>query len=469
MYEDIIINSSEIDNIYFTLIQSVAEVVKTYYADGTKKTAANIFRGRYYMQSLVSLRKFDEYLNSLTKFNTISIGITTAMSGDLVTNNVLDQIPEAKDSGTNKISRSKRFFKFLNDTYPYIVPKYSLYVIDIDFDEKSPLHYKLSTPEEVRNTLVQIAPFLNEAQILIRPSSSSNIMNLLTGKYRNETKSFHVYIIVANSTAETISNFNEYLKRRCFVENFAYVTTNGIGVVTKFIFDFSVPSPERLIVESVPTTYYPYQKILENSVIYEGGILDLSKIDYANEPDYKDKVELEKLKIQEEKGLKISPEKTKTSTPNFCNVRTLIPSNSNLEIIISDNVLSKIEKIYVYLRSDFKRYDIKKINEYLDRDLTELILNFLGYEISYDHKFKMRNEATPSTSIRDDGLIKDFGNNWSGRLVNFIMDVHDLDFKTSFFYIQNLFGKSNKIKSKTAMLPNPKDFEKCLTVLKYNI
>ncbi len=195
----------------------------------------------------------------------------------------------------NTISRSKRFFKFLNDAYKNVIYSiYSTYVFDLDFDEKSPLHYKLSTPEEVRDALIKIAPFLKYAQMLIRLSSSSNIKNLETGKYRNETKSFHVYIIVANATEKNIDNFNEYLKRRCFVEDFAYVTTNGVGVITKFLLDFSVTSPERLIVECVPLTQYPYQKILETSTLYDGGIVNLENIDYTTESDYKEEVEKQK-------------------------------------------------------------------------------------------------------------------------------------------------------------------------------
>jgi hypothetical protein len=157
-----------------------------------------------------------------------------------------------------------------------------------------------------------------------------------------------------------------------------------------------------------------------------------------------------------------SSEKTKNSNPNPVKTITPVKSN-NSDIIISNQVLKNIENIYKYFKQKRKRYDIKRIQQYLDGEMAKVILKFLGYEISHDNKFKMRpNESTPSTSIRDDGLIRDFGNDWSGRVVNFIMEVYNLDFITSFLYIQNLFGKSNKIKSKTVTLPDPKRFEKCL-------
>ncbi len=75
MKDNIIIDSSESDKVFFTLIQSVTQVVKTFLADGTKKTAANIFKGKYYAQSVGGLMELDMYLNNLTQFDTIAIGL----------------------------------------------------------------------------------------------------------------------------------------------------------------------------------------------------------------------------------------------------------------------------------------------------------------------------------------------------------------------------------------------------------
>ena len=455
-----VIYPKDLKRVYFTQIESCTPVVKTYLSDGSKQTGANIFKGRYFMRSVSGLVEFDDYLNKLRQNDTITLGVTKYLTGDLVTNKALET-----EQGINLISRSKRYIGFLNDMYPICENNidYSLYIFDIDFSDSSPDSFKLSSPEEIRNALIKIAPMLALVQMLIRSSSSSNIKNIETGDYRNSSKSYHVYIIVANSTDKTVSDFTEYLKRRCWLTDYAYMTTNGVGVRDKYILDFAVPSAERLIVESLPITYYPFQKEFEVSTIYDGGVLDLSTIDFSTEPDYREKSSHQK-QLLKDKDLKNGPEKTKTFKANsFNNDSISIPTSNDTEIIISDDTLNNVSAIYNYFKSA-KYPNIKKVKQYFNDEIVKAILTFFGYQIDYNYKFKFRpDEKNASACIKDCGLITDFGINKSWSIVNFIMDIYDLDFITSWKYIQNLFGKSYRIKSVTSFLPNPKDFEKRLT------
>ena len=58
-----------------------------------------------------------------------------------------------------------------------------------------------------------------------------------------------------------------------------------------------------------------------------------------------------------------------------------------------------------------------QIKQSLDRDKVRAMLEQLGYEVDNNYMFKLRQERTPSASIRRDGYIKDFGSGWGGDIV----------------------------------------------------
>jgi len=464
IYKEYIITIKETIRLYFTLIRSNQPVVKTYLSDGSKRTGANIWKATYYMQVVDSLLEFDKYLNDSTMYDTISLGITEKTSGDLVTNAKLEQ----GTIGKNLISRSSRFIKFLNDTYKFYKESkdYSLYLFDIDYDEKSPSHFKLEKTEDIRTVLIKIAPMLEFVQMIIRPSSSSGIKNTVTGEYRNSTKSYHIYIIISNTNY--IHHFTEYLKRRCWKTNYAYITINGAGVKDKYIFDDVVmKTSERLIVESLPITYPPYVKELEESTFYDGGILNLEMFEnYCNEPDYKDKMDKQKQLIRGNIDLKPSSAKTKKNKSMIPINCTPLSTSNNTSIIISDETLKKFGFIYHYLK-DTTYPKAEAVNKFIDEYVVKAILQFLGYTVEHNFMFKMRlNERTASASIqRKTALISDFGSDFRGNIYRFIMEISGLDFLTSFKYFQNLFIDKYEIQNKKGALRNPQEFQKCLQTL----
>ncbi len=81
------------------------------------------------------------------------------------------------------------------------------------------------------------------------------------------------------------------------------------------------------------------------------------------------------------------------------------------------------------------------IKNSIDRELTTHILTGLGYQIGRDCKFALReDERTPSTSIRQDGLITDFGDDWSGDVVALLHEKRDLSLRDATLYVCEQMG-----------------------------
>ena len=83
-----------------------------------------------------------------------------------------------------------------------------------------------------------------------------------------------------------------------------------------------------------------------------------------------------------------------------------------------------------------------KLKAQLDRDNVEQILSFIGYQITRDHKFKIRDEEkTPSASIRHDGYIKDFGGDgFGGDIVSFLHEIHGETLSDALYFSCDCLG-----------------------------
>ncbi len=83
----------------------------------------------------------------------------------------------------------------------------------------------------------------------------------------------------------------------------------------------------------------------------------------------------------------------------------------------------------------------QRIKDSIDREQTAHILTGLGYEVGRDWKFALReDERTPSTSIRQDGLITDFGDDWSGDIVALLHDKKGLSLRDATLYVCEQMG-----------------------------
>lgn len=451
---DEIIPASDKDKIFFSHFHSLGDhVVKKYDADFTKTSAANMGYAAYNRYYITSLQHFDQYLKQLSSRETITLGLTQQISG-------ISRTAEQIRNGKNGIYRGKEHLFYYNSLYPSCGDnEYSLYFFDIDFSEGMPTHFAMETPCEVRKSLIALIPPLEGVGMLIRPSSSGNIYNSVTGEKRSAYPSWHVYIVVANSNDETNKNLTELIKRRAWREdvNLAYIKEGDTSLLERYYTDLAVASPERIIIESAPILEAPLKKEDVPSTFYEGGILNLGAINYHNEQDYRETF------AQQKKLLSKAVQQVSSKTMSNINTNINTPSvKSGKTISISLTVQEGVMEIYNYLQNT-KKPDAKELMSKINDQIVSVLLTFLGYEIDASFKFKIRDEKTASASIRFDGLIKDFGGTFSGSIINFIMEFYQLSFLNSWNYLQLCFGKKQRLSAANrGALPNPSDFEKSL-------
>lgn len=77
---------------------------------------------------------------------------------------------------------------------------------------------------------------------------------------------------------------------------------------------------------------------------------------------------------------------------------------------------------------------------YLTRDNVAQILIRLGYKLSADYKFKIRNERTASASVDKNGRICDFGGSFSGSIFDFLKELCGLSAKSALEYLNDFFN-----------------------------
>lgn len=427
-------------------------VVKTYKKDFTKSIGAAMFHSNYQVLQVQSLHDFDIYLNQMSAYETITLGIPKNMSGVSKTAKEYNKV-----ENPDFIYRGKEHVKYLNDVYGYIDDTYSLYFIDIDYDKSQPKHFKMCTAQEVQESLYKLIPELQEVQLLIRPSSSAGVFNSVTGEKRSDKPSWHIYFVVSHATVINIDNLTEYIKRRSHREdvNLAYTRqSKSNSNLVRFYCDLAVADASRIIVEASPILEAPLQKEYTPSVITDGGVLDLSKIDFTSEPIYK--AVRTKINLNKNNHSTSNPHPT-----HYTNNKSLLSRKSGV-LICSSEDKERILNIYKYFQTTDKPI-AKEFTKYLNDGVVSLLLQHLGYEVDSNYKFKMREEKTHSASIRFDGFLKDFGSNFSGNVITFMMEVYTLKFIEVWNYLQNCFGMNKKLSIKTQVaLPDAKSFEKSL-------
>lgn len=88
---------------------------------------------------------------------------------------------------------------------------------------------------------------------------------------------------------------------------------------------------------------------------------------------------------------------------------------------------------------DLKKLRLELKQTYTQENVAE-ILSFIGYEINKDFKFKLRDEATSSSSISKAGLVKDFGSGFSGDVVSILHEYKNLSLFDSTTYVAKLLN-----------------------------
>lgn len=68
----------------------------------------------------------------------------------------------------------------------------------------------------------------------------------------------------------------------------------------------------------------------------------------------------------------------------------------------------------------------------------------LGYEVSRQWQFKLRDEQTPSAKINMDGSVHDFGSGFHGDLIDILQEYRNMDFKSAKQEAEKLLGQEIK-------------------------
>ncbi len=84
---------------------------------------------------------------------------------------------------------------------------------------------------------------------------------------------------------------------------------------------------------------------------------------------------------------------------------------------------------------------LHEIRDSLDLESTLHILQHIGYKIYPGKKIKLReDENTPSVSIRRDGLIKDFGGDFTGDVIDVLREYRGMSFEEAVRYAATCLG-----------------------------
>ena len=83
---------------------------------------------------------------------------------------------------------------------------------------------------------------------------------------------------------------------------------------------------------------------------------------------------------------------------------------------------------------------LEEVKLQLNKHTVASILNHIGYEVDRSFKFKLRDENTPSASIRIDGYIVDFGGDFRGDIFSLIQEYHEMNFVEAVAYVATCVG-----------------------------
>lgn len=455
--QNLIIPKKQGDQIMVTWMQSsINKLNKAYQIDGSKISNAKILEGRYKVYHLFDLFDLKRFLKEFSAYDALVLTIPLHMEGEVST---VKRIKEGQ-VGRNLIARSSKDLKYINDRYDFknYSNNYSLLGFDYDvanyFEEKD----LLKSPYEIRKMLIKLMPFLASVGMLILPSSSANICCSVSWQSLNPVNGYHIYIVVANSTQSNVKNMVEYFKRASWKNDCAFVIENKVGVTDKYLFDMSVYESSRLWFEAPAELSFAQVREPEEPSYYDGDILNLDSIDCNELEDYKPQLEKEKDLLKKAQKIKTSSQQNNTNINLPTTILPIQIIDTNTKIPVTTSTINKIVEIQKYL-SCKRRHDVKEFHKLVDKDVMKALIQFLGYEVDYNFKFKIRDENTPSCSIRDDGFIKDFGcSDIAGHIVNFLMKVYNLKFLESFNYLKNCFGIRYELGNNTNSLPNPNGF-----------
>lgn len=413
------------NGIFISVITSASILVKEFGADGSKKAAANMYSGTLNTYGISNLGDLQCSLTVLTDHQCLCLG------GVQGTHHVAITTEANQHMFPNAITRSKKHIRWFGDMFR---DSYSILFFDFDDDEELPKVLRAGSFDEIRALLLKTIPALAYVQMLIRWSSSPNIIKT-DGTLLNDKKSMHVFIVAKNVTENTIKELKEYIYHSLWMNGLAYCKIDrGDKIIQRSFIDMAVLSPERIIITASPVLPEGWNKAKTNEfALYEGGALDLSDIDYSHLPEWRPAFWDAKYALESTIERVSKPKKA-----------LVLPISVSAPFVASASLNDKLKVIKEKLnQKGGETLTYKQFIGMIDGEVTRFLLQGIGYSVDQNYKFKIREERTASASIRSDGLINDFGGDFGGNIINFLINICGLSYKTSNKYVRIALGATH--------------------------
>jgi len=246
------------EKIKYTLINSDSYLNKSFDMNGNKKSRATIYSAESHKIETSSVKVLLEQLQTLTEYEAIILGITKEDHEIIVAN---------KNVTESTIARTKEYFKFNNTSF-----------LLFDYDP-SDYGFELKSLEHFVDVLIDIDPALRNCQIGVRYGSSYGIKQ--DNKTIDNTQSMHAYCAFTNVSDETVKRYKDYLIASAWSKGYGHIQkSTSDSLLRRQVFDSSVFSPERLILEAPPTLAKGITRLDEEIYLSSGvGLRDLNNIE----------------------------------------------------------------------------------------------------------------------------------------------------------------------------------------------
>ncbi|MCK5111677.1 MAG: hypothetical protein KAQ94_09160 [Arcobacteraceae bacterium] len=260
----------------FTVIENLeGNYAKTVNADGTKTTSAKLNYGLYTTLEVNNLKEFDEALDSSQSNHAIFLGVHDIDMGYVASSPNYNYIKN-KHKGSNVTKWEGDNFKFGNE---------AIILFDIDVDGKHNMHF--DNYQDIVDVFEELDPQFKNAEILIRPGSSSYIYKEVDGVKTQVTGagSYHIYVMCKNVDTH-LDIYKEQMINRAFELGYGYyrLSKNG-SLLKRQVFDGVVFKPARPVFEAGTVCNAPFSQNRPKSFYRSGNMIDCSKLPSVIMPD----------------------------------------------------------------------------------------------------------------------------------------------------------------------------------------
>lgn len=252
-------------------------------------------RGKMHRERLVDLEAFAALIENMARNEAVALGSLKEGLPDSVSL-VTKQDPRASEAGYATRTKDKIAYR---EGEPGIVL--------IDYDTKG---MPASVKERVAElggffaALVSICSMLPNAGLVIRGSTSSNVINMITGDPVPGGDGKHLFVSIADGS--DAKRFLDEFHNKCWLHGLGWYLVDSVGKLQeKSIIDRSVAGAERLVFEAAPDLDAPLRQERREPLVKAGPPLDtreacasLSAAENASLKRLKDKAVTPEMKAE---------------------------------------------------------------------------------------------------------------------------------------------------------------------------